>query len=219
MEGSHDAMDETIFKQLLHQAGLQILETKNIEEAVACNVDAYEGYPLYPALFGKYSSNKLVAKVWRSSILTLNHYATLIVDSPAVNGFLCLCPPGYHGMPSVQYLLKSGLQNIMPISTYMPMIRYEKYCMDMKQRNMPQDGWYIYDLVVRKEAQNQGLAKRLLQPCLKFFDYEKQCVYLETHDPKNIAFYEHFGFVIVETGTVPHSDLTHYGLLRDPKVM
>ena len=43
-------MDEAIFKQLLRQAGLQILETKNIEEAVACNVDAYGGYPLYPAL-------------------------------------------------------------------------------------------------------------------------------------------------------------------------
>jgi ribosomal protein S18 acetylase RimI-like enzyme len=89
--------------------------------------------------------------------------------------------------------------------------------MDMKQRNMPQDGWYLYNLVVRKEAQHQGLAKRLLQPCLKFFDDEKQCVYLETHDPKNIAFYEHFGFAVVETGTVPHSDLTHYGLLREPK--
>ena len=208
---------DSILQQLIRQAGIQELDIKDIEKAVSCNVDAYEGYPLYPALFGKCSSDKLVAKIWRSSILTLHGYALLLVDGHDVNGFLCVCPPGYHGMPSVKYLLRSGLKNIMPINTYLPMIQYEKYCMDMKDRNMPQDGWYVYDLVVQRSAQKQGLAKKLLQPFLKYCDYAKQCVYLETHDPANISFYEHFGFVVVETGRVPHSDLTHYGLLCDPK--
>ena len=210
-------MDDTILKQLVHQSGLQMLERKDVENAVACNVDAYEGYPLYPALFGKYNSDKLVEKVWRSSILTLHNKAVLLVDSPEVNGFLFVCPPGYHGMPTGAYLLKSGLRNIMPLPTYSPMIRYERYCMILKDMYMPEDGWYLYDLVVRKAARGKGVAKKLLQLFLKYVDYERQCVYLETHDAKNVPFYEHFGFSVVGTGKVPSSDLTHYCLLRKPQ--
>ena len=82
---------------------------------------------------------------------------------------------------------------------------------------MPQDGWYVYDLVVRQNMQHKGLAKRMLQPFLNYLDVTKQSVYLETHEERNVPFYNHFGFSVAETGQVPHSNLSHFGMVRIPK--
>lgn len=77
--------------------------------------------------------------------------------------------------------------------------------------------WYLYDLAVRPQYQGKGGASRLLRPMLAYFDRIGANCYLETHDAKNVAMYEHFGFAIVEFPTLPHSELRHYAMQRKPK--
>ena len=47
---------------------------------------------------------------------------------------------------------------------------------------------------VAKEAQGHGLGRALLQPMIDRADAACQPCYLETTQPKNVAFYEHLGF-------------------------
>ena len=102
----------------------------------------------------------------------------------------------------------------MPVSTYLPQIRYESYCMKLKKKYTDHKSWYMFDIVVRREMQKQGIGHRLMEPVLDALDKDGQDIYLETHNPDNVAFYEQFGFEVVEVGTVPGSDLDHYCMLR-----
>ncbi|MBO4650854.1 MAG: GNAT family N-acetyltransferase [Clostridiales bacterium] len=203
------------FKSLAGKTGLNLFDMKDMEKAIACNIDAYEGYRLYDVLFGKHNTPEVMRKLWISSLHTLSDTAMIVIDSEDINGMAFFIPPGYKGMPIMPYLKSGGLK--MPLSTLYPQARYESFCMQMKKRHTGHNSWYLFDLVVRQEKQLQGVAKSMLVPFFNYLDETKQDIYLETHADKNVPFYKHFGFDVVETGYVPGSKLTHYGMLRRHK--
>ena len=51
---------------------------------------------------------------------------------------------------------------------------------------------------------------------LKYFDENNQSCYLETHNQKNVAYYEKYGFKVVEVGCLPGTQKTHWAMLRMP---
>ena len=58
--------------------------------------------------------------------------------------------------------------------------------------------WYLVVLGVRPEAQRGGVGSRLVEPVLERADVDGVDCYLETSDPGNVAFYERFGFSVVD---------------------
>ena len=203
------------YKTIAKEKGLSLFDMKDMEKAVECNIDAFTGYRLYDVLFKEHNTPEVMRKLWISSLKTLSDAAMIVVDSEDINGMAFFLPPGYKGMPIMPYLKSGGLK--MPLSTLYPQARYESFCMQMKKRHTDHKSWYLFDLVVRQEKQLQGVAKSMLVPFFNYLDETKQDIYLETHADKNVPFYEHFGFDVVETGFVPGSKLTHYGMLRRHK--
>ena len=59
--------------------------------------------------------------------------------------------------------------------------------------------WYLPWLGVDPGAQGQGLGSRLLEECLTRVDADRLPAYLETPNPRTIAFYERHGFDVVGT--------------------
>lgn len=210
-------MDKTdlSFKTIAKEKGLSLFDMKDMEKAVECNIDAFTGYRLYDVLFKEHNTYDVMRKLWISSLKTLSDTAMIVVDSENINGMAFFLPPGYKGMPILPYLRSGGLK--MPLSTLYPQARYESFCMQMKKRHTDHNSWYLFDLVVRQKKQLQGVAKSMLLPFMEYLDETGQDIYLETHADKNVPFYNHFGFEVVETGLVPKSDLTHYGMLRRHK--
>ncbi|MBR5937779.1 MAG: GNAT family N-acetyltransferase [Clostridiales bacterium] len=203
------------YKTIAKEKGLSLFDMKDMEKAVECNIDAFTGYRLYDVLFKEHNTPEVMRKLWISSLKTLSDAAMIVVDSENINGMAFFLPPGYKGMPIMPYLRSGGLK--MPLSTLYPQARYESFCMQMKKRHTGHKSWYLFDLVVRQEKQLQGVAKSMLTPFMEYLDETGQDLYLETHAEKNVPFYNHFGFEVVETGLVPGSDLTHYGMLRRHK--
>ena len=78
--------------------------------------------------------------------------------------------------------------------------------------------WYLEALGVRPQAQRRGLGTRLLEPTLERADHEKLACYLETSDRDNIAFYERFGFEVVDDNLplIPGGP-THAAMRREPR--
>ena len=67
------------------------------------------------------------------------------------------------------------------------------------QRAHPTDPhWYLVALGVRPEAQRSRLGTRLLAPVLARADRDQVACYLETADRANIAFYQPFGFAVID---------------------
>ena len=58
--------------------------------------------------------------------------------------------------------------------------------------------WYLVVLSVRPDAQRRGLGTRLVAPVLERADRDAVPCRLETSDPANVAYYQRFGFSVVE---------------------
>lgn len=75
--------------------------------------------------------------------------------------------------------------------------------------------WYLFLLGIAPEHQGQGIGSQLLQPMLKRCDAENLPIYLDTGNSKNVPFYQHRGFEIVNQIELTQS-LTVYQMIRTP---
>ncbi len=82
--------------------------------------------------------------------------------------------------------------------------------------DVPAAHWYVMVVGVSPEAQGQGLGRALLQPIIDRADAAGQPCYLETTQPKNVAFYEHLGFRRVVDTVESGSGLRVWTFCRDP---
>ncbi len=62
-----------------------------------------------------------------------------------------------------------------------------------------------------------GAFRRLITPALDYADAERIPVVLETHNPKNMGLYEHFGFELVSTITSSETHISQYCMIRQPQ--
>jgi ribosomal protein S18 acetylase RimI-like enzyme len=67
--------------------------------------------------------------------------------------------------------------------------------------------WYLVALGVRPEAHRRGIGTQLVAAGLAAADEDHAACYLETSDPANVAFYQRFGFEVVD----PHLALVPGG--------
>ncbi len=65
------------------------------------------------------------------------------------------------------------------------------------ERAAPPDAWYLSILGVAPSAQNQGVGAQLVARTLARADARHAPCYLETFNPRTVAFYERAGFRIV----------------------
>ena len=86
--------------------------------------------------------------------------------------------------------------------------------MKLKKKFTQHNGWYLYDLVVRRDHQHQGIASSILEPVLQYIERSGQNCYLETHNTVNVDIYRKFGFELMETGDVPGIHIRHYAMLK-----
>lgn len=84
-------------------------------------------------------------------------------------------------------------------------------------RHRPQaDVWILHLLAVSPNRQGRGLASQLLQPVLDTAATDDAAVYLETSNPRNVSFYQRFGFALLGEVPVPEGGPLMRPMLRVP---
>ena len=68
----------------------------------------------------------------------------------------------------------------------------------MAERHPLSPHWYLLGLATDGDCRGEGMASRLLEDMLSRCEREEQQVALETSKESNLAFYERFGFVVVD---------------------
>lgn len=72
---------------------------------------------------------------------------------------------------------------------------------------------HIIYLAVNPEMQHHGIAAQMMEEVIDYADQNHMMISLETHNEKNVAMYEHFGFKLF--GIVKkHFELKQYCLIR-----
>jgi len=69
-------------------------------------------------------------------------------------------------------------------------------------KHVPEAHWYLMVVGVDPELQGRGIGSALVKEGLARADQDNAPCYLETSEERNLAFYERFGFTVVETATL-----------------
>lgn len=83
-------------------------------------------------------------------------------------------------------------------------------------RDVPPAHWYLMVVGVAPEAQGRGVGQALLQPLMDRAEAAGQPCYLETAQPKNVAFYKRLGFQLLVETVEAKSGVRLWTFRRDP---
>ena len=202
----------------IKQAGLYLVEKKDIVRLADAAADAYRDYPLHNWLTkGKYDAkaSKLLMQV---SLKTMTEDAVIYADSEEINGFAAWLPFGFTGNKALPFLLNGGLELFLHAGFGLigRLQAYENYAMNLKKQFTDHYDWYLFNLSIKKDAQGKGLASKLMRPMLKFCDDERMVAYLETNKETNVGLYHHYGFELMKEELIPETPVTHYAMVRHP---
>ncbi len=93
----------------------------------------------------------------------------------------------------------------------------ERFADKLKRKYAPNPHMYLSLLSVAPEHQGKGFGSRLIKPMIKYLDANQLPCYLETQNMKNVAMYQNFGFLLLEsTFFPPGSNCEVHIMLRKP---
>ena len=195
-----------------------LFKNKDVDRVLNSVALAYENYPMFNYIVSGKSKAGSIKQIIKSSILASKvDYIGLTFgeNNEAVAIFI---KPNYKGAPALPFLFKGGLKLIFKhsLSIVLRLLNYENHAMKVKAKYSDDNCWYLYSLTVHPDYQHTGLASKVMQPMLDFFDATGQSCYLETNKDCNIAMYEHFGFKLMEKGFIPNTNVVHYAMRREP---
>ena len=208
-----------IARKVIENAGLYLVQKKDLDRLAEVAADAYQDYPLHNWLTkGKYDriASKLIMQI---SLRTMTEDAIIYADSEEINGFAVWLPQGFTGSKTLPFLANGGLKLILHsgLGIIGRMLAYENYAMGLKREFTDNYDWYLYNLSIKRDAQGKGIASKLMRPMLQFCDNEKMVAYLETNKDSNVGLYKHYGFDLMSEELIPKSPVTHYSMVRHPK--
>ena len=194
------------------------MKPEDIDKFAESSALAYQDYPLFRYFVGTPYDYKAASTILSSSIKAMGHHAIGISSGQDAAALAVFVHPNYNGTPTIPFLLSGGIKLpfIQSPNILLKLLNYENYAMQLKQKYADETCWYLYNLTVRPEHQHKGMATNVMRPMLDFFDATGQSCYLETNKDNNVTLYEYFGFELMETGTIPGTDIAHYAMLRQP---
>jgi ribosomal protein S18 acetylase RimI-like enzyme len=209
-------------KARLKDIGLPALNRRRFDAAKERLTEAFDEDPCLKYLLGsdEYDYEK-AGNIHKYTLKIGLLYGSVVTTSDSIEGISIWMPPSRIETTPWMFIRSGGLgMKAIPRKdgrTLFEAIRdYGEYSSSIHQKHVPFPHWYLLSMAVGKKYQGQGFAGKLLKPVLRFFDQTGFPCYLETHNPKNIGFYENFGFRVVEIGILPQSDKEHYAMLRQP---
>ena len=205
-------------KKAIEEAGLYIVQKKDLDHLAEVAANAYQDYPLHNWFTkGKYDA-KASGLIMQISLKTMTEDAVIYADSEEINGFAVWLPFGFAGSKPLPFLINGGLRLILHcgLGIIGRLLTYETYAMNLKKEFTENYDWYLYNLSVKKDAQGKGIASKLMRPMLQFCDDERMVAYLETNKEANVGLYRHYGFDLMKEEQIPKSTVTHYAMVREP---
>ena len=200
---------------------LHRMKKQEIEKFSECATLAYKEYPLFKYLTNGRFEHNVIKTIISASIKGMQKDVIGVSLKDNDNAIALFLPPDYKGSSAIPFLIGGGLKLlcITPIGIFARLLRYENYAMALKKKYTKHKCWYLYNVTVKPEYQNNGMSSKLLKPMFKYLDRIGQDCYLETHKEENVKIYEHYGFELLETSKIPKTEIVQYSMLRKAKKM
>lgn len=196
------------------------LEAGQKRKAAEVVSSAFFNYPMLTYYFPDEKRRKRGLPWYMEKTLNCAMRYGEVFVTPDISGVMFILPPGHTRLTDREYIQNGFLfiSFVMGLSNYVRNNECEKFVADTHDRLLNgRDHYYLWGLVADPKTQRKGIGAALLRILTDKADAESMPVYLETHDQKNVAYYEKFGFKLIHTDTIPKHGLDIWCMLREPK--
>ena len=191
---------------------------ENIKPAAATLAKAFYEYPLTQFLVPDAANRiKNQAKAFKAAIRYGIEYGQVYTTSGKLEGVaIWFLSGGLNPPPKQRRSIGQWFASLFTDKERMKRLQaFSVYTDEVRQRLVPGRHWYLQILGVDPQYQGKGFSSRLVKPMLARADREGLPCFLDTQLEKNVSLYQHFGFRVVEEGTIPGSNVKSWAMLRD----
>lgn len=162
--------------------------------------------------------NEILPAFYEYRLKSAVRYGMVYATSPSMEGIAAWVHSDICEL-SLWQLMRSGgftLFRKLGYKVTSKMMPVKDYVTSMKTKNAGEKYLHLEILAVEPKFQGMGYAKKLLEPMFELLDSEALPCFLETVTEKNVLFYQHFGFEVVEEGIIPGTEISLWNMLRKP---
>lgn len=188
------------------------------KQAAAVVASAFFDYPMMEYYFPDAKRRKRRLTWYMTKTLNAALRFGEAYSTSDLSGVMFYLPPGHTRLTQNEFI-RAGF---LPVPLVMGFAHYkksdacEKFVADTQEKLMNgREHYYLWGLVANPDAQRKGVGTALLTNLTIKADAEHLPVYLETHEPKNVPYYERFGFSLVHTDTIPGHGLEIWCMVRE----
>lgn len=207
--------------EMIEAENYHVMQKQDIDAFADCLAHAFEGYSLFEYFSNKKYNVKRMKFFWKVVLKTSGKRIIGISDCAEPKALAFFYPENDTQVNILSYIRAGGWQIpfLFGFGKMRQMLNFEAFAQKIKEKYVSEHCGYLYGFVVLPEYRHHGLATQVLSPMLTYFDRIGKDCYLETLEEKNVALYEHYGFSLMESTTVPGTDLKVYAMLRKSREM
>ena len=195
------------------------METRNLSKASALLAEAFFDYPMFAFYFPDASKRSRYLPWYLGNVLRCALRYGEAWTTPEIAGVLFALPPGHTGLSIPEYVRNGFL--FAPLALGFRNYRRSMQCegfVTRVQRDLMESHphYYLWGVAVDPAEQGRGVGDALMRAFLTRTDEEGVPVYLETHDGRNVRYYERHGFELMRETSIPKHDLPIWCMQRQP---
>lgn len=138
--------------------------------------------------------------------------------TPEITGVIFTLPPGHTKISLWEYVQNGFLLTpfLLGFRNYKRSMACEDF-VGRTQENLLKNRahYYLWGLAVDTRQKAKGIGTALMQPVLAKADAQKMPIYLETHDERNVKYYQRYDFDLIHKAVIPKYDLPIWCMLRE----
>ncbi|PKO02417.1 MAG: hypothetical protein CVU43_07830 [Chloroflexi bacterium HGW-Chloroflexi-5] len=198
------------------------LDPKNKKKAAAVVASAFFNYPMFTFYFPD-EKRRLWELPWymEQTLKCALSYGE-VYTNPECSGVIFTLPPGHTKISQWEYMQHGFLLTpmVLGLKDFARSQECEAFVGETHERLMKDRlHYYLWGLTVDPKVKGTGIGSALLKKVLDIANSASMPVYLETHDEKNVVYYESKGFKLISTEKFPHNDLELWCMLREPLLL
>jgi GNAT superfamily N-acetyltransferase len=189
---------------------------KKATEVVAA---AFYDYPMFTCYFPDPEKRARILPWYLGNVLTCALHYGEVYTTPEISGVIFILPPGHTKISLGEYIKNGFLLTplLLGFRDYVRSQECEKFVADTHEKLMDhRPHYYLWGLTVDPNQKRRGIGTALMKPFIDKADADEKPIYLETHDEKNVGYYQRMGFSLVHTGRIQKYDLTIWCMVREP---
>ena len=195
------------------------LDPRQAKKASAVLSASFFDYPMFTFYFPDPKRRTRYLPWYFQNILNCALRYGEVYTNPEISGVIFTLPPEHTKFSMWEYiqngfLLTPFLLGFRNYKQSMDCERFVGYTQENLMKNRPH--YYLWGLAVDPSRKAKGIGAALMLPLLAKADAQKIPVYLETHDEKNVCYYQKHGFDLIHTARIPKYELPIWCMLREP---